>query len=197
MRQGSLRENARYSRKLYRRSLLEVSCHPCHQVYASLGNHGRSDQAARAGVSPQVQQNSRSAYNVANSTNVSIRGLRTFRAVGDVVLAGRIRTRILVLKTRCRNSHQCPHSVCTCIPGAAFLVHLRPFVRDARYCEKQGTPVRVRFVGIFWFPHRKFSPSLVSKGRFCTRCVNSMNGFFVALLGRGVCTAVAGLIEKA
>lgn len=93
-----------------------------------------------------------------------------------------------------RNSHQCHHSVCTYIPEAVFPVHLSPFVRHPRYGGGQDTPVRVRFVGVFWLPHRKFSPSFMSNERFCTRCVN---GFFVALLGRGVCAAEAGLIEKA
>ena len=57
--------------------------------------------------------------------------------------------------------------------------------------------MRVRFTGIFWLPHRKFSPSFISNGRFGIRCTNSVNGFFVALLGRGGGVDEFGLIEKA
>jgi len=62
---------------------------------------------------------------------------------------------------------------------------------------KPELPVRVRLVGTFWLPHRKFSPSFISNGRFCSRDTNSVNGFFVALLGRGGGADEFGLIEKA
>jgi len=63
--------------------------------------------------------------------------------------------------------------------------------------SKQELPVRVRFWGTFWLPQRKFSPSFMSNGRFCGRWTNSVNGFFVVLLGRGGGADEFGLIEKA